>query len=111
MDKKKHLLPLGQFTDHRKGTWEARLQIEDGKEPVVHLLGPIPGASYNQHNFLRIVPREDEFRIADTYPDVPDRVLNALDVELIARAATDRLSRLDGHYEIRWVPNDPRVPF
>ena len=113
MDKKKHLLPLGAFIDHLDGTWEARLQIEDGKEPVVHLIGPIPGVSYNLHNFLSIAPSDDKLRITDTYPDnvLPDRVLDEHDVGLIAKRSLARLSRLDGRFEIRWVPNDPRVPF
>jgi len=104
-------LPLGEFIDTYKGKWEARLSIVEGKEPTVQLIGSTPGAVYNLSSFLAITPAEKQFRIAGGFVDDPVWTLPPEETQEIARRALERLSALDGHFEVRWVPNDPRIPF
>ena len=106
-------LPLGDFTDAAGGKWLASLSVVESREPTVHLVSAkFPAAKFLLSSFLRPSPREDGFRFAaGGFPDDPVIDLLPLDTNYIASRALARLSALDGHYEIRWVPRDPHTPF
>ena len=105
-------LPLGGFIDIAHGApLKAWLVLDLGKQPVVHLTGGNPGASYNLTEFLAVAPSCMEFRSVGGFVDDPIYTLSSQDVQSIAEHALKCVRPADGHFEIRWVPNDPKLPF
>jgi len=105
--------PLGVYADTFGGKWLAELVTGSGIQPAVHLrregLGRLD--TYNLSQFLRFSGEESLFTIAGGFIDDVDYTLDADTVRRLASAALSYVSPLDGHYEVRWVPNDPEMPF
>lgn len=104
--------PLGEFEDRDGNVWSAALVTGEG-EPKVHLRrkGSDRQDNYNLHQFLSVAGRVRDFNVNAIELGDIDYTIAAEVANRIAQDAMGRLSRRDGHYEIRWVPNDPRVPF
>lgn len=103
---------LGEFTDAHGELWTATLEIKD--QPRVTLVREGSGGrkdTYHLSQFLSLAGRLTDFTIAGCELGDVDYRLNGSVANAIAQQALGLLSRQDGHYEIRWVPNDPRVPF
>lgn len=108
---KEHI--LGKFTDVDGYDWRATLEIGKQNQPTVLLVreGSNRLDRYHLTQFFSIAAHCNEFRIAGCEIGDADYVLGAAAANAIAQQALGLLSRQDGHYEIRWVPNDPKVPF
>lgn len=111
MELKTH--PLGSFTDTDGTEWAVKLEVKPDAEPVIVLRrsGDERTERYNLHQFLSIAGRTRPFLVSGLFPGDPDYEFPAMQACEIAGQAMGRLSGRDGRYEIRWVPNDPRVPF
>ena len=104
-------LPIGQYDDRDNNLWTVDLEV-GGQQPVVILkraTGPIE--RFNLSRFLSIAAGCSDFLISALELGDTDYTLGASKVNAIAQQAIGRLSRLDGHYEIHWIPNDPSLPF
>lgn len=56
--------------------------------------------------------KSGELRIAPMFNDEAVlAILSAEDKQRFAQLALDFLPAMDGRFEVRWVPNDPSVPF
>lgn len=108
---KEHI--LGKFTDVDGYDWSATLEIGKQGQPTVLLVREGSGRldRYHLTQFFSIAARCGEFRIAGCELGDTDYVIGAAVANAIGQRALGLLERQDGHYEIRWVPNDPKTPF
>lgn len=104
--------PLGQFKDEDGVQWDARLTLEGEHPTIVMRRADLERIDrYRLAQFLRPEPRADRFCIAGMEPGDQDYWLPAQEVQRLATAACGSLPATAGHFEIRWVPNDPAMPF
>lgn len=112
MELKQH--PLGEFTDADGTSWAVSLEVGGSHaEPTLLLQceGMLRTERYYLRQFQSIAGRCSDFLIAAMVLGDPEFTIGASTVNSIYHQAIGRLSRLDGHYEICWVPNDPSLPF
>lgn len=104
---------LGNFTDTDGTEWAVKMDVTPDAEPTIVLRrsGDQRTERYNLHQFLSIAGRTSPFRVSALFPGDPDYEFHGVQACEIAGQALSRLSGRDGRYEIRWIPNDPRVPF
>lgn len=103
---------LGQFTDEDGQKWDATLILDRG-EPVVRLVRENSGRidEYNLTQFLSVGTRFDRFMIAGPELSDPVYTFGGSSTARIAQAAIANITPLNGQFEVRWVPNDPNLPF
>lgn len=105
--------PIGDYQDRDNNRWTATLELSAGADPTVLLVRDGSGRKdrYRLSQFLAITAGCSDFTVAGLEHGDQDFTFGASKVNALAIAALCRLTALDGRFEIRWVPNDPDMPF
>lgn len=96
-----------------KGPYTVALVTREGSEPWIRILGPNGKFRTNEFNLAGMFePQLNARQVLQFWGDGPESSTVSEDVVRRAvEAAMGRLTREDGHLEVVWVPNDPRLPF
>lgn len=96
-----------------KGPFTVVLVTREGSEPWIRILGADGKFRPNEFNLAGMFePQMNARQVLQFWGDGPESSTVSEDVVRRAvEAAMERLTRRDGHLEVVWVPNDPRLPF
>jgi len=107
-------IDLGIVRDMNAATWAASLHLSREGSPTVALQRSQPYQEryvYALDSMLDVVADGRGFNFGDYGRDATTQRLSPIALEALAVGARRRIPGTVGRFEVRWVPNDPEMPF
>lgn len=107
-------VPLLSVRDMNAGQWAATLYFGGDKRPTIRLHRQKPlceSYAYLVSSFIENAAEGRGFGFGDFGRDATTHRLSPVATAVVSAEALRRIPALVGRFELRWVPDDGKVPF